>query len=108
MPSGRVRWFDANKGYGFIQNEQGADVFLPAAALPEGVKTLRKGAKVEYSVVEGRRGPQAMGLTLVASAPSLVKALDRSRMIWPPLWRILSTAGFRGEPVAPPPLSISG
>ena len=57
MPSGRVRWFDANKGYGFIQNEQGADVFLPAAALPEGVKTLRKGAKVEYSVVEGRRGP---------------------------------------------------
>ena len=66
MPSGRVRWFDANKGYGFIQNEQGADVFLPAAALPEGVKTLRKGAKVEYSVVEGRRGPQAMGLTLVA------------------------------------------
>ena len=44
MPSGRVRWFDANKGYGFIQNEQGADVFLPAAALPEGVKTLRKGA----------------------------------------------------------------
>ncbi len=85
MPSGRVRWFDANKGYGFIQNEQGADVFLPAAALPEGVKTLRKGAKVEYSVVEGRRGPQAMGLTLVASAPSLVKALDRSRMIWPPI-----------------------
>ena len=51
MPSGRVRWFDANKGYGFIQNEQGADVFLPAAALPEGVKTL----------------------------------------IWPPLWRILSS-----------------
>ena len=35
MPSGRVRWFDANKGYGFIQNEQGADVFLPAAALPD-------------------------------------------------------------------------
>mgnify|MGYP000370441220 CR=1 FL=1 len=90
MPSGRVRWFDANKGYGFIQNEQGADVFLPAAALPEGVKTLRKGAKVEYSVVEGRRGPQAMGLTLVASARLWSKQLDRSRMIWPPLWRILS------------------
>jgi len=87
MPSGRVRWFDANKGYGFIQNEQGADVFLPAAALPEGVKTLRKGAKVEYSVVEGRRGPQAMGLTLVASAPSLVKATRPK----PPLWRILSS-----------------
>ena len=74
MPSGRVRWFDTNKGYGFIQNEQGADVFLPAVALPEGVKTLRKGTKVEYSVIEGRRGPQAMNVTLVASAPSLVKA----------------------------------
>jgi 'Cold-shock' DNA-binding domain len=75
MPSGRVRWFDANKGYGFIQTgESTDDVFLPAAALPEGVKTLRKGAKVEYSVIDGRRGPQAMGVTLVASAPSLVKA----------------------------------
>ena len=43
MPSGRVRWFDANKGYGFIQTgESTDDVFLPAAALPEGVKTLRK------------------------------------------------------------------
>ena len=63
MPSGRVRWFDANKGYGFIQTgESTDDVFLPAAALPEGVKTLRKGAKVEYSVIDGRRGPQAMDL----------------------------------------------
>ena len=97
MPSGRVRWFDANKGYGFIQNEQGADVFLPAAALPEGVKTLRKGAKVEYSVVEGRRGPQAMGLTLVASAPSLVKATrpkpDDMAAIVEDLIKLLDAAG---------------
>ena len=97
MPSGRVRWFDANKGYGFIQNEQGADVFLPATALPEGVKTLRKGAKVEYSVVEGRRGPQAMGLTLVASAPSLVKATrpkpdDMAAMV-EDLIKVLDSAG---------------
>ena len=74
MPSGRVRWYDANKKYGFITNDEGKDVFLPAAALPAGVTTLRKGAKVEYSVVDGRRGPQAMGVTLVESAPSLVKA----------------------------------
>lgn len=97
MPSGRVRWFDANKGYGFIQNEQGADVFLPATALPEGVKTLRKGAKVEYSVVEGRRGPQAMGLTLVASAPSLVKATrpkpDDMAAIVEDLIKLLDSAG---------------
>ena len=88
MPSGRVRWFDANKGYGFIQTGEGTDdVFLPAAALPEGVKTLRKGAKVEYSVIDGRRGPQAMGVTLVkatrpkpddmaAIVEDLIKLLD--------------------------------
>ena len=102
MPSGRVRWFDANKGYGFIQTgESTDDVFLPAglpaAALPEGVKTLRKGAKVEYSVVEGRRGPQAMGLTLVASAPSLVKATrpkpDDMAAIVEDLIKLLDSAG---------------
>ena len=41
MPSGRVRWFDANKGYGFIINEEGDDVFMSASALPKGVTTLR-------------------------------------------------------------------
>ena len=74
MPTGRVRWFDAAKGYGFITSEEGKDVFLPAQALPTGATTLRKGAKVEYSVVDGRRGPQAMDVRLIASAPSLVKA----------------------------------
>ena len=69
MPTGRVRWFDAAKGYGFITSEEGKDVFLPAQALPTGVTTLRKGAKVEYSVVDGRRGPQAMDVRLIASAP---------------------------------------
>ena len=97
MPSGRVRWFDTNKGYGFIQNEQGADVFLPAVALPEGVKTLRKGTKVEYSVIEGRRGPQAMNVTLVASAPSLVKATrpkpDDMAAIVEDLIKLLDSAG---------------
>ena len=97
MPSGRVRWFDTNKGYGFIQNEQGADVFLPAVALPEGVKTLRKCTKVEYSVIEGRRGPQAMNVTLVASAPSLVKATrpkpDGMAAIVEDLIKLLDSAG---------------
>ncbi len=90
MPSGRVRWFDANKGYGFIQTgESTDDVFLPAAALPEGVKTLRKGAKVEYSVIDGRRGPQAMGSDAGCLGPCRwLKPPVRSRTIWPPSWRI--------------------
>ena len=68
-----------------------------AAALPEGVKTLRKGAKVEYSVIDGRRGPQAMGVTLVASAPSLVKATrpkpDDMAAIVEDLIKLLDSAG---------------
>lgn len=91
MPSGRVRWFDAKKGFGFITNDEGEDVFLPAAALPDGVTTLRKGARVEFSVIDGRKGPQAMGVTLVASVPSSSRRPARSRMIWPPSWRTLSS-----------------
>lgn len=97
MPSGRVRWFDANKKYGFIVSDEGKDVFLPAAALPAGVTTLRKGAKVEYSVVDGRRGPQAMGVTLVERAPSLVKATrpkpDDMAAIVEDLIKLLDSAG---------------
>lgn len=97
MPSGRVRWFDANKGYGFITNEAGADVFLPAVALPDGVTTLRKGAKVEYSVVDGRKGPQAMGVRLIESAPSMVKATrpkpDDMAAIVEDLIKLLDSAG---------------
>lgn len=74
MPNGRIRWYDAQKGYGFIAGDDGKDVFLPSTAVPADVKTLRKGTRVEFSVVEGRKGPQAMGLTVLASAPSLVKA----------------------------------
>ena len=97
MPSGRVRWFDANKGYGFITDESGVDVFLPAQALPAGATTLRKGAKVEFSVVDGRKGPQAMGVSVVASAPSLVKATrpkpDDMAAICEDLIKLLDSAG---------------
>ncbi|MCH9277157.1 cold-shock protein [Bifidobacterium amazonense] len=97
MPSGRVRWFDANKGYGFITNDEGKDVFLPSAALPAGVTTLRKGAKVEFSVVDGRKGPQAMGVTLVEALPSMVKATrpkpDDMAAIVEDLIKLLDSAG---------------
>ncbi|RSX53146.1 cold-shock protein [Bifidobacterium goeldii] len=97
MPSGRVRWFDANKGYGFITGEDGKDVFTPATALPAGVTNLRKGAKVEFSVVDGRKGPQAMGVTLVAAVPSLVKATrpkpDDMAAIVEDLIKLLDSAG---------------
>lgn len=97
MPTGRVRWFDAAKGYGFITSDDGGDVFLPAAAVPAGVTVLRKGTKVEYSVVEGRKGPQAMDMTLLQSAPSLVKATrpkpDDMAAICEDLIKMLDSAG---------------
>ena len=97
MPSGRVRWFDAKKGYGFIINEEGDDVFMSASALPDGVTTQRKGARVEYSVVDGRRGPQAMNVHLIASAPSMVKATrpkpDDMAAIVEDLIKLLDAAG---------------
>ncbi len=74
MPTGKIRWYDPERGYGFITGDDGTDVFLPASALPEGVPTVRKGTKVEYSQIEDRRGPQAMKLEVIKSGPSVVAA----------------------------------
>ena len=71
MPTGKVKWYDAEKGFGFISEDGGADVFLHANALPEGVTTLKGGTKVEFSVAEGRRGTQALQVTLLEPAPSV-------------------------------------
>ncbi len=71
MPSGRVKWYDADKGFGFVSQEGGDDVHVRASALPSGVSTLKSGQKVEFSVAEGRRGPQAMQLWLVEAPPSV-------------------------------------
>ncbi len=57
---GKVKWFNAEKGYGFIETEQGGDVFVHFSAIQaEGFKTLEEGQAVEFDIVEGARGPQA-------------------------------------------------
>ena len=57
---GKVKWFSAEKGYGFIQRDNGSDVFVHFSAIQnEGFKTLNEGQDVEFEVVEGNRGPQA-------------------------------------------------
>lgn len=57
---GKVKWFSSEKGYGFIQRDNGADVFVHFSAVQtEGFKTLTEGQDVEFEVVEGSRGPQA-------------------------------------------------
>ncbi|MFD2671956.1 cold shock domain-containing protein [Marinicrinis sediminis] len=57
---GKVKWFNAEKGYGFIETEEGGDVFVHFSAIQsEGFKTLEEGQEVEFDIVEGARGPQA-------------------------------------------------
>ncbi|GAB3791060.1 cold shock domain-containing protein [Virgibacillus kimchii] len=58
--NGKVKWFNAEKGFGFIEREDGDDVFVHFSAIQaEGFKTLEEGQDVEFEIVEGNRGPQA-------------------------------------------------
>jgi CspA family cold shock protein len=60
LMNGTVKWFNSEKGYGFITNEEGLDVFVHFSAIQgDGFKTLDEGQEVEFEVVEGDRGPQA-------------------------------------------------
>jgi len=80
VPTGKVKFFDSEKGFGFVSNDEGGDIFVPASALPEGVDALKSGQRIEFSVVEGRRGAQAMAVHLLDPAPSVRenrKARDR-------------------------------
>ena len=62
--TGTVKWFNAEKGYGFITREQGSDVFVHHTALDgEGFKKLDEGQKVEFTVVQGEKGLQAQDVT---------------------------------------------
>ncbi|AEG59844.1 cold shock domain-containing protein [Desulforamulus ruminis] len=63
---GKVKWFNANKGYGFIESESGSDVFVHYSAIQtDGYRTLEEGQPVEFEIVEGSRGPQAANVTKI-------------------------------------------
>jgi CspA family cold shock protein len=65
MASGRVKWFDAAKGYGFIERQGGKDVFVHSSAVEAaGLKSLQEGAEVEFELKEGEKGPEASNLAL--------------------------------------------
>ena len=60
MALGKVKWFSAEKGYGFIAREEGDDVFVHFSAIQsDGYKTLDEGQNVSFDIIEGERGPQA-------------------------------------------------
>ena len=73
MPTGKVKWFSLEKGFGFISSDEGEDVYLASSALPEGVSTVKPGTKLEFSVIDSRKGPQAMSVHIVEAPVSLAE-----------------------------------
>ena len=74
MPTGKVKFFNAEKGFGFLSNDEGDDVFVHRDALPDGLTELKPGARVEYGIVSGRKGNQAMQVRVLDPIPSVVRA----------------------------------
>ncbi len=66
MPTGTVKWFNNNKGYGFIQQEDGPDIFVHhSAILAEGFKSLNEGDKVTFEIEESEKGPSAKNVQVI-------------------------------------------
>ncbi|ARZ68467.1 MULTISPECIES: cold-shock protein [Streptomyces] len=77
MPTGKVKWFNSEKGFGFLSRDDGGDVFVHSSVLPDGVDALKPGQRVEFGVVAGQRGDQALTVTLLEPAPSVAAAQRR-------------------------------
>lgn len=78
MPTGKIKWYDSEKGFGFLATDEGDEVFVHASALPPGVETLKAGARVEFGVADGKRGPQALSIRLLDAPVSVAKAVAKS------------------------------
>jgi CspA family cold shock protein len=79
VPTGKVKWYDIDKGFGFLSRDDGGDVFVHSSALPAGVETLRPGSRVEFGVAAGKRGEQALSVRLIEAPPSLSQTLAQAQ-----------------------------
>ena len=71
MPTGKVKFYDKDKGFGFVSRDDGGDVFVPKSALPAGVAELKAGARIEFGVADGKRGEQALSVRVLDAPPTL-------------------------------------
>ena len=74
MPTGKVKFYDKDKGFGFVSRDDGGDVFVPKSALPAGVEELKAGSRVEFGVAAGTRGEQALQVRVLDAPPTLAAA----------------------------------
>ncbi|MGZ4589660.1 MAG: cold-shock protein [Actinomycetes bacterium] len=97
MPTGKVKWYDTEKGFGFLTRDDGGDVFVHRDALPQGVEALKPGSRVEFGIVDGRRGEQALTVTLLDPIPSVSaatrKPADDMAIIVEDLIKLLDNVG---------------
>lgn len=73
MPTGKVKWFDAEKGFGFLSQEDGPDVYVRSEALPAGTANLKAGTRVEFGIAQGRRGDQALQVRILDAPASVTR-----------------------------------
>jgi CspA family cold shock protein len=78
VPTGKVKWYDAEKGFGFLSKDDGGDVYVRADALPANVATLKAGTRVEFGLVQGRKGDQALQVRLLEPVVSVAKAVSKA------------------------------
>lgn len=80
---GRIKWFDAQKGYGFIEREGEPDVFVHYSALQmEGFKTIEDGAEVEFEIVQGEKGPAAANVVRISGADTAADESEDAEALW--------------------------
>ena len=79
MPTGKVKWFDSDKGYGFLARDDGGEVFVHSSALPPGTTVLRQGQRVEFGIAEGRRGAQALQVRILEPPPTVTAKQARKK-----------------------------